>query len=232
MSQPVVISGLVVQRGAFRLDVPSLTVEAGSVVGLVGRNAAGKTTLLQVLSGQLSPTSGTARVFGFDPIEELVSARQQVAWMSDDMPVFAMRIADHLNAVAPFWPTWDATLAGQLLQRFELDPRKSTVRLSKGEHTRFRLVLALAWRPKLVLLDEPATGLDVPSRREMLAQVMDIVRDPERSVIISSHQAADIERVADRVLLIERGRIVADGQPQEVAGVGRTLEERLAEAAL
>jgi ABC-2 type transport system ATP-binding protein len=228
MSRPVEIDQLTLLRGEFLLDVPALTVEAGSVVGLVGRNAAGKTTLLQVLSGQLAPMSGTARVFGLDPIEDVVAARQRVAWMSDDMPVFAMRIADHLNAVAPFWPTWDATLAGQLLQRFELDPRKQTGVLSKGEHTRFRLVLALSWRPRLVLLDEPATGLDVPSRRQMLAEVMDVVRDPERSVIISSHQAADIERIADRVLVIERGRIVADGPPHEVAGEGRTLEERLA----
>jgi ABC-2 type transport system ATP-binding protein len=230
MTQPVEIDRLMVLRGAFLLDVSALTIEPGSVVGLVGRNAAGKTTLLQVLSGQLAPTSGTARVFGLDPIGDLVAARHRVAWMSDDMPVFAMRIADHLNAVAPFWPTWDAVLAGDLLQRFELDPRKSTAQLSKGEHTRFRLVLALAWRPSLLLLDEPATGLDIPSRREMLAQVMGVVRDPERSVIISSHQAADIERVADRVLLIDRGRIVADGTPQEVAGAGRTLEERLAGA--
>jgi ABC-2 type transport system ATP-binding protein len=228
MSPPVEIQALTVHRGDFTLDVPSLTVEPGSVVGLVGRNAAGKTTLLQVLSGQLAPTSGTARVFGLDPIEDLVAARHQVAWMSDDMPVFAMRIADHLNAVAPFWPTWDAGLAAELLRRFELDPRMLTAQLSKGEHTRFRLVLALCWRPKLVLLDEPATGLDVPSRRQMLAEVMGVVRDPERSVIISSHQAADIERIADRVLLIERGRIVADGAPHDVAGAGRTLEERLA----
>ena len=228
MNRPVEIHQLTVRRGEFTLDVPELAVEPGSVVGLVGRNAAGKTTLLQVLSGQLPPTSGPARVCGIAPLEDPVAARHSVAWMSDDMPVFAMRIGDHLNAVAPFWPTWDAALAGELLQRFELDPRKQTARLSKGEHTRFRLVLALSWRPRLVLLDEPATGLDVPSRRQMLAEVMGVVRDPDRSVIISSHQTADVERVADRVLLIERGRIVADGSPQDVAGAGRTLEERLA----
>jgi ABC-2 type transport system ATP-binding protein len=151
--------------------------------------------------------------------------------MTDDYPVFALGVGEHLRALAPFWPTWDAELAMALLTRFELDPHKRTTELSKGEHTRFRLVAALAWRPELLMLDEPATGLDVPSRRRMLAEVIDVVQDGTRAVVISSHQATDLERICDRIVLIDGGRITRDGPPAEVAGDGRTLEEALAEDA-
>jgi ABC-2 type transport system ATP-binding protein len=230
MTLPVNVRHLRFSRGRFSLDIPEWRVEPGTIVGLVGRNGAGKTTLLSLLAGQLAPVSGEVRVFGIDPVDDPVAVRRRAALMTDDMPVFAMGVGEHLRALAPFWPTWDAQLAQALLTRFELDPVKRTTELSKGEHTRFRLVAALAWRPELLMLDEPATGLDVPSRRQMLAEVIDVVRDGTRAVIISSHQTGDLERICDRVVLIDDGRIVQDGSPAEVAGEGRTLEEMLAEA--
>jgi ABC-2 type transport system ATP-binding protein len=230
MILPVDVRHLRFSRGRFSLDVPQWGVEPGTIVGLVGHNGAGKTTLLSLLAGQLAPASGEVRVFGVDPVDDPVAVRRRAALMTDDMPVFAMGVGEHLRALAPFWPTWDAELAKTLLTRFELDPLKRTAELSKGEHTRFRLVVALAWRPELLMLDEPATGLDVPSRRRMLAEVIDVVRDGARAVVISSHQASDLERICDRIVLIDNGRIVRDGSPAEVAGEGRTLEEMLAEA--
>ena len=230
MTLPIELRGLRLSRGAFTLDVPEWHVERGTIVGLAGRNGAGKTTLLSVIAGQLAPSSGEVRVFGVDPLDDPVTTRRRAALMTDDYPVFAMGVGEHLRALAPFWPTWDAGLAHALVTRFELDPHKRTTELSKGEHTRFRLVAALAWRPELLMLDEPATGLDVPSRRRMLAEVIDVVRDGTRAVIISSHQAADLERICDRIVLLDNGRIVRDGLPADVAGEGRTLEEMLAEA--
>lgn len=225
---PIEVKGLVITRGSFRLDVPALTVRAGTVVGLVGRNGAGKSTLLEVLAGQLPTQGASIRVCGFDPVRELVQGRQVVGWMTDDMPLFALSVGQHMHAIAPFYPTWDAALAADLLRRFELDPRKQIRDLSKGEHTRVRLALTLCWRPRLVLLDEPATGLDVPNRRQLLAEVLDIVGEGDRTVVISSHQVDDVERICDRVLLLEAGKITADGPPRDVAGPGLTLEERLA----
>ena len=224
------VQGLVVRRGAFSLSVPELTVDGGKVVGLVGRNGAGKSTLLEALAGQVRPQSGRIRVCGLDPLADLVAARQAVGWMTDDLPLFALTIAEHCRAIAPFYPTWDASLAAALIARFELDGRKPIRDLSKGEHTRVRLVLTMAWRPRLLLLDEPATGLDVPSRRQLLATVLEVTGGGDRTVIVSSHQVAAVERICDRVLLIEGGVIVADGAPSEVAGPGRSLEERLASA--
>jgi ABC-2 type transport system ATP-binding protein len=229
MIPPLHVRNLRLSRGAFVLEVPEWRVEPGTIVGLVGRNGAGKSTLLSIVAGLLAPASGEVRVFGVDPIADPVTVRRRAALMTDDAPVFALGVGEHLRAIAPFWPTWDAELARTLLARFELDPDKRTTELSKGEHTRFRLVAALAWRPELLMLDEPAAGLDVPSRRRMLGEVIDVVRDSTRTVVISSHQASDLERICDRVVLIDGGRIVRDGSPTDLAGEGRTLEEMLAE---
>jgi ABC-2 type transport system ATP-binding protein len=216
------------RRGAFTIDIPSLEVRPGEIVGLVGLNGAGKTTLLELAVGLLAPDAGTVRAFGADPVADPVAVRRRVALMTDDMPLFYLKIGPLMRALAPFWPTWDPDLAKRLLDTFELDAGKSVGALSKGEHTRLRLAVSLAWKPDVVLLDEPATGLDVPSRRKMLAEVLAIVGDPHRAVVISSHDVGDVERIADRLVLLDRGRVVADGPTRDVVGEGRTLEELLA----
>jgi len=228
---PIELQEVTVVRGGFTLDIPRLEIEPGTVVGLVGRNGAGKTTLLETLVGLLAPSRGTVRVLGLDPIDDLVAVRQRTALMTDDMPIFSMRAGTLLRSLAPFYPTWDGALAADLLRRFEIDPRHAVGEMSKGEGTRIRLVVSLAFRPAVLLLDEPATGLDVPSRRRMLGEVLEVVKDPQRTVVISSHQVHDIERIADRIVLLDHGRILADGTPAQVCGEGRTLEDVLAGAA-
>lgn len=225
---PFHIEGLRCKRGAFTLDIPSLTAARGTVVGLVGRNGAGKSTLLQILAGLHRADAGAVRVFGMDPWTEGPGVRLRTGWMSDDMPIWAMRIDRLLATLKGFYPTWDDALVAGLLDKLELDPKRRVTTLSKGEHTRIRLVITLAFRPELVLLDEPATGLDVPARRALLELILGVVRDGTRTVVISSHQVDDIERIADRVLLIDRGRITGDGTAREVAGDAPNLEERLA----
>lgn len=228
MPLPLDIQNLKIRRGAFTLDIPRLTVDSGVIVGLVGRNGAGKTTLFDAIGGFIAPDAGSLSTFDLDPIRDVVAQRRKVALMTDDMPIFDMTIGGLMRAVAPFYPTWDADLVGTLVDRFQLRAGQKVSALSKGEGTRVRLVLSLAWRPALLLLDEPGTGLDVPSRRAMLAEVLSIVRDPSRTVFFSSHNAEDVERIADRVVLLDKGKIVADGATSDVVGEGRTLEEVLA----
>jgi ABC-2 type transport system ATP-binding protein len=228
MNDVVTIDALRVRRGAFLLDIPRLTIERGTVVGLVGRNGAGKSTLLQVLAGLAPSDAGAVRVLGLDPWRQGAEVRARAGWMSDDMPLWAMRIDDLLASLAGFYRTWDPALAAELCARLELDPKRGVGSLSKGEQTRIRLVVTLAFRPEIVLLDEPATGLDVPARRALLDLVLGVVRDGTRTVILSSHQIDDVERIADRVLLLEWGRLVADGTAAEVAAGAPNLEERLA----
>jgi len=221
------VNGLSVRRGRFELSVPSWSVAPGQVVGLVGPNGAGKTTLLESVAGLRRTHAGTLRVMGLDPWNDPVRVRSALGFMSDDMALFAMRIGALLRMLSGYYPTWDAELVDSLLETFKLDPRARVHQLSRGQGTRLRLITAMAFRPRLLLLDEPAAGLDLGGRRSLLDSVLDVVRDPERSVIVSSHMLGDVERIADRLLVLNEGRVVHEGSTDRLIGEDRTLEEAL-----
>lgn len=227
-SEPLVqISGLVVHRGRFTLDVPAWDVAPGQVIGVVGPNGAGKSTLLESIAGLRAIDGGAVRVFGHDPWRDPVTVRTALGFMSDDLPVFAMRIDRLLWTLSGYYATWDATLVESLLDRFELNPRDKVWELSRGQGTRLRLITAMAFKPRVLVLDEPAAGLDLAGRRTLIDSVLDIVRDPQRSVILSSHLLADVERIADELLVLYQGRVVRSGRTDTLIGDGRTLEEAL-----
>ncbi|MFH1998791.1 MAG: ABC transporter ATP-binding protein [Planctomycetota bacterium] len=221
------LNKLRVRRGAFCLDILKWQVAPGQVIGLVGPNGAGKTTLLEVLSGIRPKTSGEVRVFGYDPWRSPVKVRSSLGYMSDDMPLFALSINKLLRLVSGYYPTWDENLVEDLLERFSIDPRQKVGRLSKGQGTRIRLIVAMAFRPRVLLLDEPASGLDLAGRHALLESVLDVVRDPARTVIISSHMLQDVERISDRLLVLNKGGVVQEGITGDLIGEGRTLEEAL-----
>ena len=221
------VQGLVVPRGAFRLELPAWRVGPGQVVGVVGPNGAGKTTLLETVAGLRAADSGSVRVFGLDPWAHPVEVRSALGFMSDDMAVFDLRVDRLLRMVSGYYPSWDGELAGRLVERFSIDTRKKTGELSRGQGTRLRLVMAMAFRPRLLVLDEPAAGLDLSGRRQLLESVLEVVRDPERSVLVSSHVLHDVERVADRLLVLSSGRVVQEGETAELVGEDRTLEEAI-----
>lgn len=218
---------LVVRRDRFALRIPQWSVAAGEVVGIVGPNGAGKTTLLETIVGFRHADAGRISVFGFDPWRDPVDVRLSLGFMADDLPIFGMRIADLLRTLSGYYATWDQDLAQEMLRRFDLDPKKNTTQLSRGEGTRVRLLTAMAFRPKLLVLDEPAAGLDLSGRRELLESVLSVVRDPSRSVIFSSHLLHDVERISDRLLVLDGGNVIRDGQTDSLVGEGRTLEEAL-----
>jgi ABC-2 type transport system ATP-binding protein len=222
----ITVSDLTVRRDRFTLEIPKWTLEPGKVIGLVGPNGAGKTTLLECLAGLRKPTKGEVRVFDHEPWTT-PSVRASLGFMSDDMPVFDMRIGPLLRTLSGYYETWDAELVEELLERFKLDPGKKASQLSKGQGTRLRLVTAMAFRPRVLLLDEPASGLDLAGRHALLKSVLDVVYDPTRSVVISSHMLRDVERIADRLLVVNEGRIVKDGETEALVGDQRTLEEAI-----
>jgi ABC-2 type transport system ATP-binding protein len=228
-SDLIQVQDLRIRRNGFTLQIPRWELGPGQVIGLVGPNGAGKTTLIEALAGLLARTQGEIRVFGSDPWTDPVGVRSALGYMSDDMPLFAMRIGPLLRTLSGYYDTWDPELVEALLERFKLDPRKKVWELSKGQGTRIRLVTAMAFRPRVLLLDEPATGLDVAGRRSLLESVLEVVRDPARSVIVSSHMLADVERIADRLLVLDEGRVVKEGSTNHLVGEHRTLEEALLE---
>jgi ABC-2 type transport system ATP-binding protein len=221
------VNGLIIKRGSFALHIPSWKVAPGEVVGVVGPNGAGKTTLLEALAGLRPATSGAIGVFGLNPWKSQVEVRSSLGFMSDDMPVFDMRVGELLRTVSGYYRSWDRSLVERLLKEFKIDPAKKSFKLSKGQGTRLRLILALAFRPKVLVLDEPASGLDLAGRRSLLENVLEVVRDPARSVIISSHMLSDVERIADRLLVLNEGGVVKEGPTDDLVGEERTLEEAL-----
>src|SRR3954452_97729 len=191
------------------LDAIDFTVPSGAVVGLVGENGAGKTTLIKHVLGLLRPQSGTVRVFGLDPIAEPVRVLSRIGSISEepDLPGW-MRIHELIRYVAAFHSTWDSAYAEQLRRQFELDPIAKVKQLSKGQRARAGLLVALAYRPELLVLDEPSAGLDPIVRRDILGAIVRTIADEGRTVLFSSHLLAEVERVSDQVAMIRNGRIL------------------------
>jgi ABC-2 type transport system ATP-binding protein len=194
------------------LDGVTLAVPRGSVFGLVGANGAGKTTLIRHVLGLLRAQAGTVRVFGRDPVADPVGVLGRVGYLSEenDLPGW-MRVAELLRYVRAFYPGWDDAYAEDLRRRFDLDPAARVRTLSKGQRARAGLLVALAYRPELLVLDEPSSGLDPIVRRDILGAIVRTIADEGRTVLFSSHLLDEVERVSDHVAVINRGRVIVSG---------------------
>ncbi len=228
------VRGLSVRFGAQRVfDSLDLRVAEGSVTALVGRNGCGKSTLLRVLAGELVRNGGEARVLGLDPTRHGAKVRELIGYVPERTEIAPrIRVGEWLEFVAQFHPTWSCEEEVRLLELFELDRSRRIRELSKGNREKLALVVALAHRPKLVLLDEPFSGLDVGVRDAIAKSVVGHLRDEDRSVLLVSHSIEDVERLADRVAILDGGRIVREGELEELAHTedgGLDLERLLRE---
>jgi ABC-type multidrug transport system ATPase subunit len=187
----------------------SLDLPRGAVYGLVGANGAGKTTLIKHILGLLRAESGSVRVFDLDPVADPVGVLSRIGYLSEenDLPGW-MRVDELMRYSRAFYPAWDDAYAEALRQQFALDPAARIKTLSKGQKARAGLLIALAYRPELLLLDEPSSGLDPIVRRDILGAVIRTIADEGRTVLFSSHLLDEVERVADHVTMINHGTIV------------------------
>lgn len=209
------------------LDDVSLHVPKGSIFGLVGENGAGKTTLLRHVLGLLRPESGTVRVLGLDPVAEPVEVLSRTGYLSEtrDLPDW-MRVGELLRYTRAFYRTWDAPYAESLRQQFELPPDQRIRSLSQGQLAKAGLLVALAFRPELLVLDEPSSGLDPVVRRDILEAIIRTVADERRTVLFSSHLLDEIERVCDYVAMIRAGRILLAGRLDDIKAAHHRLHLR------
>jgi len=210
------------------LDNVSLSVPRGIVYGLVGANGAGKTTLIRHVLGLLKAQAGSVRVFGLDPVKEPVSVLARIGYLSEqgDLPGW-MRIDELMRYSQAFYPGWDARYAEELREQFALDPSARVKNLSKGQKARAGLLAALAYRPELLLLDEPSSGLDPIVRRDILGAIVRTIADEGRTVLFSSHLLDEVERVSDCVAMLREGRIVFSGALDDVKQSHHRLTLRL-----
>ena len=199
------------------LNQVSLRAQPGRVFGLVGANGAGKTTLIKHILGRLKAEKGLVRVFGFDPVEDPVAVLSRVGYLSEnrDLPAW-MRVDELLRYTEAFYPHWDTVYAEDLRRQFGLNPRAKIKTLSRGENAKAGLLIALAYRPELLLLDEPSSGLDPVVRRDILEAIIRTVADEGRTVFFSSHLLEEVERVADDLAMMFNGQIVLAGPLDEV----------------
>ena len=213
MSAVIQTSGLGKRyRRAWALRDCSLAIPEGRVVGLVGPNGAGKTTLLSLAAGLLAPTCGTIEVLGERPAAGAAQLAR-VGFVAQDTPVYArMRVADHLRLGAWLNPAWDGDLARRRIGQLGLDPKQRAGSLSGGQRAQLALTLALAKRPDLLILDEPAASLDPLARREFLRGLMEAVAEHGVSVVLSSHLVADLERVCDYLVVLVASRVRVAGE--------------------
>jgi len=219
MSDSVIdVAGLTRRFGAkAALDSVTLSLPRGAVYGLVGANGAGKTTLIRHILGLLRAETGAVRVFGLDPVADPVGVLSRIGYLSEenDLPGW-MRVGELLRYSRAFYPSWDDAYAEELRQAFELDVGARIRTLSKGQRARAGLLVALAHRPELLVLDEPSSGLDPIVRRDILGAVLRTIAHEGRTVLFSSHLLDEVEEVADHVTMIKQGRIVLSAPLEEI----------------
>jgi len=198
-------------RGVDVLHGVTFSLNAKEIVGLLGVNGAGKTTLIRIAMGMLEAQSGSVRVFGMDPRECPVDVKRRVGYVSEDqiLPPF-LRVRDIIDIHRGLFPTWDEEMARDLASTFSLSPEAKISKLSKGQARRVALVCAAAHRPELLLLDEPAGGLDPAARREFLETSIRLLNEAGTTILFSSHYMQDVERVAERVVMLHDGEVLID----------------------
>lgn len=204
-------------RSQVAVDQVSFEVEGPSITGLLGRNGAGKTTLLRLLAGQELPSAGRVRVLGGDPAQADAVARQ-VVLVREDQSFPDIKVRDAVKVAGWFHPSWDAELAGALLDELDLPARKPVKHLSRGMRSALGIVLGLAARAPVTLFDEPYAGLDATARRLFYDRLLADYSDHPRTVVISTHLIDEAADLLERVLVIDHGCITLDAPADHLRG--------------
>jgi len=225
MNNAIEIRGLVKRYSRFQLGPLDLTVPRGAIYGLIGPNGAGKTTAIDLIFGLGRTDAGQIHVLGFDHRADAVALKQHAAYVGPDLNFQVWgKVGKAIRFVRGFYPGWDDAYCAALMNAFHLSASDRIVTLSFGARTKLSLLLALARRPEVLVLDEPTTGLDAVSKQQVFTELLKAVEDGERTVLISSHGLSDVERFADHVGMIKNGKLLLEGRMDEVVDRFRFAE--------
>ncbi len=193
----------------FHLQDISFTLPTGSIMGFIGTNGAGKSTTIRILMGLVHQEKGNVRVLEQPMPARQVAAKADIGFVSEDLRLYKSTSLEwHMNFIASIYPSWDKNYAKHLLKQFDLKATQQIKGLSHGQRVKSALLLVLARRPKLLVLDEPTTGLDPIARSEVLGELMQVLTDEERTVFFSSQNTLDVEQISDQITFINQGQII------------------------
>ena len=219
------IRRLIKHYPTFKLGPLDLTVPCGAIYGLIGPNGAGKTTTIDLIFGMGKNDGGELRVLGLDHRANEVELKRRAAYVSPDLNFQVWgKVGRAIRFVRGFYPDWDDAYCAELMKAFHLSDSDKIVTLSFGAKTKLSLLLALARRPEVLILDEPTTGLDAVSKQQVFSELLKAVEDGKRTVLISSHGLSDIERFADHIGMIKNGKLLLEGRTDEIVDRFRMAE--------
>lgn len=207
------VSGLSKDYALFSLRELSFSIPGGSIMGFIGPNGAGKTTTIKAIMGMLQKSAGSIRLFGEDfdgsqvALKEKIGLVMDTPFYIDDWTLLGVE-----SAVSPFYQNWDSACYRDCLSRFSLDPRKKVKELSRGMEIKLMLAVALSHGAKLLILDEPTSGLDPVARDELMDLLRDFVCDEEHAILFSTHITTDLQKIADYITFLQKGRLVFTGE--------------------
>jgi ABC-2 type transport system ATP-binding protein len=190
--------------GKCAVDGVSFRVPRGSVFAFIGRNGAGKTTTIRMILGLLEPTRGSASILGHDSATLPPEVRARIGYMAEGHPVYGwMRVGQYARFQSGFYSHWNQDVFAAVIDHFSIDPRTRAGHLSHGQRAGLHLAMTLAIEPEVLMLDDPATGLDPAARRSLLEAMIFFTRSRERTIFFSTHLLDDVERVADWVAVLD-----------------------------
>ncbi len=209
MTNAISLSGVNKHYSHFDLSDIDLKLEKGHIMGFIGPNGAGKSTTMRIIMGLIAADSGSVKVLGHRIPEQQVEAKWRIGFASEDMRMYkSATVGWHIDFMRSIYPSWDDDYAQALLKRFDVRSDQRVKGLSHGQRVKAGLLLVLARRPQVLLLDEPTTGLDPVARTEVLNELIDVLADEERAVLFSSHNTRDVEQISDQITFLDRGRII------------------------
>jgi len=229
MNEPaIVMTGVTARRGAFQLGPLDWTVPRGSVVAFIGPNGAGKTTTLDLLMGLGRPDAGGIEMTGLRQPADEVALKARVAYVNPDLNYMAWgKVGRAIDFISGFYPDWSGARCKRLLADFDLDRGQRIAALSFGARIKLSLVMALSRDAEILLLDEPTVGLDVTARLKLFSEILEFMQREGRTVVISSHQLTDLERLADHVAILDGGRLLTMGRMDELVDRYVQIDARL-----
>jgi ABC-2 type transport system ATP-binding protein len=193
-----------------------LQLEPGNIYGLLGKNGAGKTTLLKVMTGLVFPRDGSCRIAGYDANERMPACLEDICFIPEEYHLPSVKIESYVSINAPFYKRFDYEKLAWLLKEFQLQPKNKLNQLSYGQKKKFLLAFGLSTSARLLLMDEPTNGLDIPSKSQFRKVIAASVNE-EQCVLISTHQVRDLENLIDPIIIIDEGRIIFQKNLEQIS---------------